>query len=94
MFILYALLAPVVHEAAHYAAAFLFGKRIIFRRVGVRLVWTCPQMAWWKMTLVRRAGFMVELGLIPFLPWAYQMAALLHFWLYPFYCGEYNDFGE
>ena len=96
-------LIPLVHELGHWLAALAFGSRLSFKFEWGR--WYVPRWTWrwpdlvssdWmsgrtKLKLVCLAGFGVELALIPFMPWPYQVAAILHFWAYPFYAGEKSD---
>jgi len=95
------LLIPLIHELGHWLAARLFGSRLYFRFSwgsfrGIpipRWTWYWPQGVTEKqLTVICQAGFLVELALIPFMPWTYQAAALAHFAAYPFYAGETSDF--
>jgi hypothetical protein len=96
----WALLPPLVHEAAHFVAALLCGSRIRFEfswgRLGPvpvpRWTWRWPDVSGGKIRFICQAGFLVELGLIPFLPWTYAAVALFHFAAYPWYAGTDSDF--
>lgn len=99
MWILFALLAPLVHEFGHWLAALLCGSRIHFcfqwGRLGPlpvpRWVWYWPVVSRGKLRTICHAGFALELVLVPFMPWAYQAAAIAHYVAYPWYAGESND---
>ncbi|MCF4150568.1 hypothetical protein L2W58_02015 [Dethiosulfovibrio sp. F2B] len=45
-----------------------------------------------KIRFICQAGFLLELGLIPLMPWPYQVAAILHLTAYPWYAGDESDF--
>ncbi len=100
MVILFALLPLVIHELGHYGAALLCGSRLHFVFSWERL-WKIPIPRWtwaWpdttppKIRFICQAGFLLELGLIPFFPWPYQAVAIIHFAAYPWYAGEVTDF--
>jgi hypothetical protein len=94
------LLIPIVHELGHWLAARLFGSRLRFTfewgKLGPvpvpRWTWRWPDVSRAKLRIICHAGFALELALIPFMPWPYQAAAVLHFVAYPFYAGEASDF--
>ena len=90
-------LIPIVHELGHWLAALAFGSRLRFAfewgKLGPvpRWTWRWPDVSKWQLRIICLAGFGVEIGLIPFMPWQYGVAAILHFWTYPFYAGEKSD---
>lgn len=94
------LLPPLAHEAAHFIAALLCGSRIRFEfswgKLGPvpvpRWTWQWPETSSGKLRFICQAGFLAELGLVPFLPSPYAVVALLHFAAYPWYAGESSDF--
>jgi hypothetical protein len=100
MGILWGIVPLLVHEGAHYLAAFLVGSRLRFRfswgRLGPvkvpRWTWTWPDTTPQKIRFICQAGFLLELGLIPFAPWQYQAVAIIHFAAYPWYAGDHSDF--
>lgn len=90
----------LVHEIGHLIAALLCGSRLNFKFAWGRL-WKIPIprciWAWdsWTKAQTRfvcQAGFLLELGLLPFMPWQYQAVAIIHFAIYPWYAGEVTDF--
>lgn len=93
-------IAPLIHEFGHWFVARLFGKTIKFEftfgKIGPikipRWTWKHPDLPRDKLRLVCLAGFGLELAIIPFMPLAYQLAAVAHLMLYPFYSGSANDF--
>ena len=90
------LLIPIVHELGHWLAARLFGSRLRFtfewgKYYVPRWTWRWPDVTPLQLKVICLAGFGVELALIPLMPLPYQVAAILHFWAYPFYAGESND---
>lgn len=96
-------IAPfIVHELAHFVSSILVGKQIKFRfsfgkLFGViplpRYIWDHPaNISKGKLRFICQSGFVLELGLILFLPLHYQVMALLHFVMYPWYSGEVTDF--
>lgn len=97
---LFILLAPIVHEAAHFIAAKLAGTSIKFEfstgKLGPipipRYTWKWPDVSKKKLRFICQSEFVAELALVPFLPWQYQAAALLHFAIYPWYAGDVSDF--
>jgi len=93
--------APVlVHELGHWIAALLCGNRLHFvfswGRLGPvkipRWTWPWPDTTPPKIRFICQAGFLLELGLLPFMPWPYQTVAIIHFAAYPWYAGEVTDF--
>jgi len=100
------ILIPLVHELGHWLAARLFGSRLSFTfewgKLGPipvpRWTWMWPDLVssdWMsgrnKLKLVCLAGFGLEFAILPFMPWPYQVAAIIHFVAYPFYAGESSD---
>ena len=101
MVLLWGLLPILVHEMAHYLVAKACGHSIRFRlswwKLGrVRLprwTWAWPQnVSKRQLKIICQAGFLLELGLLPFMPWAYQAVAIVHFAAYPWYAGDMADF--
>ena len=97
---LFFILPAVVHEAAHFVAALLTGNKLKFQfsfgKLGPipipRYTWDWPVTTKKKLRFICQAGFVAELALIPFLPWQYQITALAHFSIYPWYAGDISDF--
>ena len=100
------LLIPLVHELGHYLAALAFGSRLRFRfewgRLGPipvpRWTWQWPDLVssdWMsgrtKLKIICLAGFGLEFAILPFMPWQYQVAAVIHFIAYPFYAKDKSD---
>jgi len=90
------LLIPLIHELGHWLAARLFGASLRFRfewgkYYVPRWTWRWPDVTKSQLRIICLAGFGVEIGLIPFMPRAYQVAAVIHFIAYPFYAGEKSD---
>ena len=97
------LLIPLIHELGHYVAALAFGSRLSFtfewgKFYVPRWTWMCPDLVssdWMsgrtKLKIICLAGFGLEIALIPLMPRAYQVAAIIHFIADPFYAGESND---
>ena len=90
------LLIPLVHELGHWLAARLFGSRLRFtfewgKYYVPRWTWQWPDVTPLQLKVICLAGFGLELALIPMMPLPYQVAAILHFWAYPFYAGEKSD---
>ena len=90
------LLIPIVHELGHYVAARLFGASLHFqfewgKYYVPRWTWKWPDVTRGKLRLICLAGFGLELGIAPFMPLPYQVAAIVHFLAYPFYAGEASD---
>ena len=93
------LLIPLIHELGSWLAARLFGSRLSFTfewgKLGPipvpRWTWRWPDVTKRQLRIICLAGFGMELGIAPFMPLPYQVAAILHFWAYPFYAGESND---
>lgn len=98
--LLWGLLPILVHEAAHYLAAFLLGCRISFTfswgKLGPvkvpRWTWRWPEASPGHLKIICQAGFVAEIGLAFFMPWPYQLVTFLHFVLYPHYAGDASDF--
>ena len=89
-------LIPLVHELGHYVAALAFGSRLHFtfewgKYYVPRWTWRWPDVSKWQLRIICLAGFGLEFAILPFMPWPYQVAAILHFWAYPFYAGEKSD---
>jgi len=87
------LLIPLVHELGHWLAALVFGSRLSFafewgKFYVPRWTWRWPDVTPLQLKVICLAGFGMELGIAPFMPLPYQVAAILHFWAYPFYAGE------
>ena len=90
------ILIPLVHELGHWLAARLFGSRLSFtfewgKFYVPRWTWRWPDVTPLQLKVICLAGFGMEIGLIPLMPLPYQLAAILHFWAYPFYAGEKSD---
>lgn len=90
------LLIPLVHELGHWLAARLFGASLRFRfewgKYHVpRWTWKWPDVTPLQLKVICLAGFGMELGIAPFMPLPYQVAAVIHFIAYPFYAGESSD---
>jgi membrane-associated protease RseP (regulator of RpoE activity) len=85
------ILIPLVHELGHWLAARLFGASLRFYREGFRFLWKFPDVPKWQLRIICLAGFGLELGIAPFMPLPYQVAAVIHFIAYPFYAGESSD---
>lgn len=96
-------LIPLVHELGHWLAALAFGSRLSFtfewgKYYVPRWTWRWPDLVssdWMsgrnKLKLVCLAGFGLEFAILPWMPRAYQVAAVIHFIAYPFYAGEASD---
>ena len=90
----------IVHELGHSIATLLIGGRLEFTfawgKLGPLKVprWTWKWGSWTKAQtrFICQAGFLLELGLLPFMPWPYQAVAIIHFAAYPWYAGEVTDF--
>ena len=90
------LLIPLVHELGHWLAALAFGSRLSFtfewgKFYVPRWTWKWPDVTKSQLRIVCLAGFGLEFALIPFMPLPYQVAAIIHFVAYPFYCGKASD---
>ena len=102
IYLLWAILPAVIHEAAHFVAALLTGNKLKFKfgfgKLGPipipRYTWDKPSTTKEKLRFICQAGFVAELALVPFLPWQYQAVALVHFAVYPWYSGEFSDFND
>ena len=90
----------IVHELGHSIAAILIGGRLEFTfawgKLGPlkvpRWIWAWGSWTKAQTRFVCQAGFLLELGLLPFMPWPYQAVAIIHFAVYPWYAGEVTDF--
>ena len=90
------LLIPLIHELGHWLAARLFGSRLCFafewgKYYVPRWTWRWPDVTKSQLRIICLAGFGMELGIAPFMPWPYRVAAVAHFIAYPFYAGETSD---
>ena len=93
------LLIPLIHELGHWLAALACGSRLRFTfewgRLGPipvpRWTWRWPDVTKSQLRIICLAGFGLELGITPFMPWQYQVGAVIHFLAYPFYAGEKSD---
>ena len=90
------LLIPLVHEAGHWLAARLFGASLRFTfewgKFGVpRWTWRWPDVTKSQLRIICLAGFGLEFTILPFMPRADQVAAVIHFIAYLFYAGEKSD---
>ncbi len=98
--LMFLLLPAVVHEGAHWVAAKLTGTSIKFKFEWSRFLfipvprwtWDWPETSKGKLRFICQSGFVCELMLIPVMPIAYQVAALAHFTLYPWYADGVSDF--
>ena len=89
-------LIPVVHELGHWLAARLFGASLVFsfewgKYYVPRWTWRWPDVTKSQLRIICLAGFGLEFAILPFMPRAYQVAAIAHFIAYPFYAGEASD---
>jgi len=98
----------LVHEGGHALAAGMFGYFIDFKFIPLYLlgipvffrgVWSMPAAKRWKQYVIAMSGFGFEFAVGIVLALCYQMfgvifllLAVVHIALYPFYCGENNDF--
>jgi len=90
------LLIPLIHELGHWLAARLFGASLRFRfewgkYYVPRWTWRWPDVTKSQLRIICLAGFGMEFAILPFMPRAYQVAAVIHFIAYPFYAGESSD---
>lgn len=93
------LLIPIIHEAGHFIVAKIFGQTLNFKfewgKLGPipipRWTWNHPNVKEWQLKVICAAGFGLELVLIPFMPFPYQVAAIAHFATYPMYAGDKSD---
>lgn len=90
------LLIPLIHELGHWLAARLFGSRLCFafewgKYYVPRWTWRWPDVTTLQLKVICLAGFGLEFTILPFMPRAYQVAAVAHFIAYPFYAGETSD---
>ena len=95
--ILSIVLAGLIHELGHYLAALTFGHHLVFRRQGFRFIWDMPEDTPKHQRLIALSGFGVEILFSPLLYlaglWLYPWVVAVHLAAYPFYAGDYNDFG-
>ena len=91
------ILAPLIHEMGHYLAALTFGHHLVFRRQGFRFIWDMPNDTPKHQRLIALSGFGTEILFAPLLYLAgltlYPWVVVVHLMAYPFYAGDYNDFG-
>ena len=90
-------LAGLIHELGHYLTALTFGHRLTFRRQGIRYIWDMPEDTTAHQRLIALSGFGAEILAVPILYyaglWLYPWVVAVHLMAYPFYAGDYNDFG-
>ena len=90
-------LAGLIHELGHYLAALTFGHHLVFRRQGFRFIWDMPNDTPQHQRLIALSGFGTEILFVPLLYLAgltlYPWVVAAHLCAYPFYAGDYNDFG-
>ena len=88
--------AFLIHEAAHYLTARLYGHKLVFRRQGIRYVWDMPEDTPVRQRLIALSGFGAEILAVPIFYcaglWAYPYVAVVHLAAYSFYAGDYSDF--
>ena len=89
--------AGLIHELGHYLTALTFGHHLVFRRQGFRFIWDMPNDTPQHQRLIALSGFGVEILFAPLLYlaglWLYPWVVAIHLMAYPFYAGDYNDFG-
>ena len=93
------LLVPIIHEAGHFITAKIFGQTLNFNfewgKLGPipipRWTWNHPEVKEWQLKAICAAGFGLELALVPLMPFTYQIAAIVHFIMYPMYAGNNSD---
>mgnify|MGYP007016034378 CR=1 FL=1 len=89
--------AGLIHEMGHYLVALTFGHHLVFRRQGFRFIWDMPEDTPKHQRLIALSGFGVEILFSPLLYlaglWLYPWIVAVHLMAYPFYAGDYNDFG-
>jgi len=103
-FIFAVIICAISHELGHWMVAKYYGYSIKFRfkkgsLFGISIprgIWNMPIQADREQQItIALAGFqceiLVALILLPFL-WQAAAVAILHFLVYKFYAGEYNDF--
>ena len=90
-------IAGLIHELGHYLAALYYGHNLVFRRQGFRLIWDMPEDTPQHQRLIALSGFGTEILFTPLLYlaglWLYPWVVAVHLMAYPFYAGDYNDFG-
>ena len=90
-------IAGLIHELGHYLTALTFGHHLVFRRQGFRFIWDMPEDTPKHQRLIALSGFGVEIVFAPLLYlaglWLYPWVVAVHLMAYPFYAGDYNDFG-
>ena len=90
-------LAGLIHELGHYLTALTFGHHLVFRRQGFRFIWDMPEDTEAHQRLIALSGFGAEIVFAPLLYFAgltlYPWVVAVHLMAYPFYAGDYNDFG-
>ena len=90
-------LAGLIHELGHYLTALTFGHHLVFCRQGFRFIWDMPNDTPQHQRLIALAGFGLEIMFCPLLYFAgltlYPWVVAAHLCAYPFYAGDYNDFG-
>ena len=90
-------LAGLIHELGHYLVALTFGHHLVFRRQGFRLIWDMPNDTPQHQRLIALSGFGTEILFAPLLYFAglslFPIVVSAHLLAYPFYAGDYNDFG-
>ena len=95
--ILSVVLAGLIHELGHYLTALTFGHHLVFRRQGIRFIWDMPSDTPQHQRLIALSGFGTEIVFAPLLYLAvsrlYPWVVAVHLMAYPFYAGDYNDFG-
>jgi hypothetical protein len=91
------LLAVIIHELGHYLTAMFLGHTLEFRRQGFRFIWDMPNDTTQHQRLIALSGFGTEILFVPLLYlaglWLYPWVVAVHLMAYPFYAGDYNDFG-
>jgi hypothetical protein len=95
--ILSVIFAGLIHELGHYLTARFLGHNITFRRQGFRFIWDMPEDTPQHQRLIALSGFGAEIVFAPLLYLAglglYPWVVVVHLMAYPFYAGDYNDFG-
>ena len=90
-------IAGLIHELGHYLTAMYLGHTLEFRRQGLRFIWDMPNDTEAHQRIIALSGFGAEILAEPLLYFAglttYPWVVLAHLMAYPFYAGDYNDFG-
>ncbi len=103
------MIAFISHELGHFFMAGLLGHKLkmsfkismLLKIIPIpRYVWANPiGISKLQLRMIHIAGFGLEIALIPFAIYNFQIYAIhystvvfFHFILYPFYAGHYNDF--